>query len=373
MGVRKRGAGDAWEITIEMGKSPEGKRIQETFTVHCETEEEARIEEYRLKFEHKTGQLVNPGAMTVGEFLDLWLKIGTANLKYSTEKSYHNQIDNHIKPYFKDVRLDKLSPISLGQYYAYKKKEGLLSSTTINYHHRIMRSIFGDAVKWKKLRSNPCEGVSPPRKNKFRATILTPDQLNKVLDYLRDSPIYISILLSLLTGMRRGETCGLHWSDIDFNKKVIFIKYSMHREKGKGVEEGDTKSGKDKIVPMSKLLIKELQAHQELQAKWKEVAKESYKDEDLVVCWQDGRRMDPDMVTKKYNKALDKLELPRETRTHDLRHFHANALLDLGADIKDVSEELGHSSVSITGDMYLASGVERRRKFVNKLDKKLKK
>lgn len=78
--------------------------------------------------------------------------------------------------------------------------------------------------------------------------------------------------------------------------------------------------------------------------------------------------MDPDQVTKIYNKALTKLGLPPQTRFHDLRHAHATMLLASGADLKSISDELGHSSITITGNLYLNPDVENRRKHISKLD-----
>lgn len=83
-----------------------------------------------------------------------------------------------------------------------------------------------------------------------------------------------------------------------------------------------------------------------------------------------GRPIDPNEVTKKYNRVLEKLNLPKETRFHDLRHAHATMLFEDGAEAKDVSEELGHSSIVITNDIYINPNIDRRRDLVNKLDKK---
>jgi len=368
MSIRKRGK--AWEIVIELGKDAEDKRIQKTFTFHG-TKPEAADEEARLRLELKGGYTFDQ-KMTVSQFLDMWLKEGCNDLAYNTRRSYKESVENHIKPFLGSIRLDKLTPLKLQEYYNKKEAEDKLSKGTINYHHRILRSAFNTGVKWKILRENPCFGATAPSKGKFKPQLLAPEQIGLIFDFLKEDVRRIAIVLSILTGMRRGEACGLRWIDINFDKGIIRVEHSMKRKKDKGLILGDTKTGKGRLIPMSDLLIQELQNHKKQQETWKEVAGETYNNEDLVCCWQDGRRMDPDQVTKVYNKALIKLGLPTNTRFHDLRHAHATMLLESGADLKSISDELGHSGITITSNLYLNPDVEARRKHITKLDNKFK-
>src|SRR5690606_30274468 len=113
-----------------------------------------------------------------------------------------------------------LTPFHLVEYYQHKLDEGKLSTSTINYHHRILKVAFGQSIP-VRLKDNPCDSVTPPSKKKFRPVLLTADQITMVLNHMKDDPRYISVLLSIMTGMRRGETCGLHWDEVDFDKKLI--------------------------------------------------------------------------------------------------------------------------------------------------------
>lgn len=121
------------------------------------------------------------------------------------------------------------------------------------------------------------------------------------------------------------------------------------------------------MIPLSPFLEAELKKHQKKQAEWAKVYGEGFNPHNVVVCWPDGRLIDPNEVTKKYNRVLKDLQLPQETRFHDWRHAHATMLFDEGAESKDVSEELGHSSIVITNDLYINPNIERRRSQVNKL------
>lgn len=369
MSIRKRGKG--YEIVIEVGKHPDGKRNQKTFMFYG-TPEEAKQEEVRLKYEMIYGKFIPDRKKTVKDYLEYWLQWKKEKLRPSTYRSYKDTLEQYIIPELGHIKLFDLTPLKVQEYYDKQVKEGKLSHTSINYHHRVLRAAFNQAEKWRFIRDNPTFGAEPPSIPKYKPTLLSDKQILQVLAALKNDPRYLSILLSLHTGMRRGETCGLTWDNVFEDKKVIKVDYSLGRVKKEGLRLQDTKTGKGRFVPISGSLLMELKRQKERQAVWKQTFGEPYNEDNYVVTWEDGRPMDPDQVTKRYNAVLKELNLPRSTRVHDLRHSHATLLQDMGADIKDVSDELGHSSISITGDIYINPDVERRRPFVEKLDQRLK-
>jgi len=365
MSIRKRGK--AWEIVIELGKDKEGKRHQHTVTFYGKAED-ARKEEIKLKYEAKHGYYIGQGDLTVGKFLDAWLELGCQHLAYNTLKSYKEEIKLHIKPYLGDIFLEQLTPVHLAEYYKYKQTEAVISSTTINYHHRILRKAFNQSIP-VRLHDNPCDSVMPPSKKKFRPTLLSAQDITKIFEMMQNDPRYISVILSIMTGMRRGETCGLHWNEINFENDLLKVDYCAKRQTGIGIVIEDTKNGKGRLVPITPFLKKELLKQKEKQEEWKKVFQgDNYNEENLIVTWHDGRPVDPNEVTKKYNKVLKKLGLNEKSRFHDLRHSHATLLFEGGAEAKDVSEELGHSTIVITNDIYINPNIDRRREQVNKLD-----
>jgi integrase len=232
-----------------------------------------------------------------------------------------------------------------------------ISGTMINYHHRILRAAFNQAVKWRMIHQNPCLGASAPSKNIFEPVMLTPEQEMEIFKYLQDDPVYPVVVIAAMTGMRRGEVCALQWNDINFISSTITVSKSLKREKGKGLVLGPTKTKQKRIVPISPIL-------KDFLTKLKE--NNSY---DYVCCWtENGRSIDPDHVTKKFNAALQELNLPQATRFHDLRHLHGTLMLEAGADIRTISDELGHSGTTITSNLYLHPDIQRRKDMVNKMD-----
>lgn len=364
MSIRKRGK--AWEIIIEMGKDADGKRIQETFTFHGK-KEEAKLEEARLKHELFYGKFIPNNKATVAEYLIYWLEWGKTEWAYNTYRSYKQVAEQYLIPELGHVPLLKLAPMKIQEYYTKQMNKEELSRASIHYHHRILKSAFNYGMKQRIMRDNPTFGTEPPTPDKYKPVLLADTDLLKIFSRLRPDPVYISVILSILGGMRRGETCALRRTDINLPHQYITVENALKREKGKGLEISDTKTGKGRIIPISVLLKLELDYQLQRIEEWKEVYGDEFIDQGFIVCWQNGNPIDPDHVTKRYNQVLKELNLPKETRFHDLRHAHATFLLEGGADIKDISDELGHSSIAITGDIYLNPNVENRRQHVDKL------
>ncbi len=370
MGVRKKGKG--WEITVEAGKDPFTHKRKQKSSMFYGTERAARQEEKRLKYEQKKKTTVD-SSMSMERYLEMWLERTKPSRKYKTHSSYEGECRRHIIPFLGKKRLDKLTPLHIQEYYDYLKHqsdEKRLSNTTIIYHHRILRSALNQACKWKLLNENPVYGAIPPKKKKYEPTLVSDLEAEQILDLLEGDPRRMSVVLTIFTGMRRGETCAVNWTNMNDAANVIQVLYSMGRVKGEGLKIDDTKTGKGRLLPVSPRLKAELIKQKEWQEKNKKAYDNAYNDEGLIVCWEDGRRMDPDQVTKKYNWALDKLGISKKTRLHDLRHSHGTWLLEDGANMKEVQEQLGHDSVVTTGDIYLNPNIESRRRQVDKIDKR---
>jgi integrase len=77
-----------------------------------------------------------------------------------------------------------------------------------------------------------------------------------------------------------------------------------------------------------------------------------YPDHDKLFCFEDGRQMHPDTITRRFNRLVDRTGLPR-TRLHEVRHSYATVAMDAGTNPKLVSERIGHSNVGFTMQTYV--------------------
>jgi integrase len=168
--------------------------------------------------------------------------------------------------------------------------------------------------------------------------------------------------LAIDTGLRRGEICGLHWTDVDLTARTIIVKRNRVSVDGQ-VQETSTKtrSGR-RSVPLSDFGVAALLTWQLRQSGDAEVAQEAWQTQGHVFTMEDGRPLDPQYVTRLFQKIRTRGEPLPELTFHGLRHCWASLMLAAGTDIAIVSKLAGHSSVSITSDVYahMLKGVGQR-------------
>ena len=210
-----------------------------------------------------------------------------------------------------------------------------------------LNMIFKHALASEVIEVNPVTDITLSKAAKVKITPLDPqgqaDLLAEAQVY-REGMFYPHLLTLLRTGLRSGELCGLKWTDIDFQDR--FIEVSRTRTSG---IVSPTKNRLTRQVDMSMQVtetLKELKV-----TKQKQALKTGMPFSEWVFSQEDGRPLRENVTTRALNKCLEKIELPR-MRTHDLRHTYATTRLLRGHDISDVSYQLGHSSISITYDLY---------------------
>ena len=174
---------------------------------------------------------------------------------------------------------------------------------------------------------------------------------------LKCSPEYYPLFLCAIhTGMRRGELVGLQWGDIDWKGKFITVRHNIVRSLSHR-----TKTSKTRRVDMSDVLIEELSNLRRLRrGKW--LAQGKNETPIWVFCNREGNPLDSHNIKNRhFKKCLDKAGL-RHIRFHDLRHSFASLLIQNGQSLKYVCDQLGHSSIKMTADVYghLVPGANRQ-------------
>lgn len=346
-----------WQIKIYVGKDAEGKQQFERFPFKGGARE-AKLEESRLKTLYsrkKRSSLINQN-LTVAEFLDLYdenhIKI---NLRSKTQKDYRSVIKHRIKPYLGSMKLKKLTPLDIQQFVKimgtvrFDGKSGPVSSRSSQKSFRILHSALAWGVRMQYLNDNPASCVKSPKVRKRAPTLLDEEELLYFLSEAKKrSKHYLFYLLASTTGLRRGEILALKWEDINFKKYTLTITKS-------DAEDDMTKNDSSiRTMILPHIIINELYE------KFNELHPIKT---DLIFP-----NIDPsNLIKRDFKPLLQELGLSKKVKIHDFRHTHASLLIDSGIDMKQVSNQLGHSSISITMDLY--GHLLKRQKVANELDK----
>ncbi|NNG67727.1 site-specific integrase [Caldanaerobacter subterraneus] len=368
--ITKRGS--KWSIVIDVGRDENGKRKQKRFS-GFKTKKEAEKALQEILYKLEKGELFL-SKITLEEFLDEWYKEHCLpRLAPKTLKSYEELINLYFKPYLGNIELASLKPLEIQKYYN-KLKELGLSNTTINYHHRVLRSALNRAVKWQYISKNPCDHVEPPSRDKKEMTVWSTADAYKAEEIFKDSPIYIHLILGLYEGLRVGEICGLKWEDIDFEKEEMIVRRQAQVVKGELIFREPKTEKSVRKIPLIKKVIDALKEEKRKQEENKLLLGDRYVKEydGYISVWEDGRFKEPGYVSKKFHKMLLRHpELPL-IRFHDLRHSCASLLVQAGVPMKIISKILGHSQIGITMDFYANITIEAEKEAIKKFEDFLK-
>jgi integrase len=210
--------------------------------------------------------------------------------------------------------------------------------------------------------------VPSPKARGARNKFLSREELKKILDYSEGLWIHDFIKVAVATGMRRGELLGLEWENVNFDKKRISVTQALKRT-SQGIELSEPKTNSSiRSIAITDETIKVLKKIKSEQAKRKLRMNGNYNNEnDFVFCEKDGRYCVPSTVSRRFKRVVDKLGLG-DYKLHSLRHTMASWLIQI-ANPKVVAERLGHSSVSITMDMYSHLSQDIQQKAADDLSK----
>lgn len=363
-GYIKKEKNGTYTYCVYVGTDTEGKKkYKRKRGFKTRKECEAALAEVINQIEK--GTLVANEKMLVKEYMEYWLETYPKNhCQPSTYKRYKEFLNDIIK-YIGSHKLSKLNPLIIQKFYEDLNNERNLSNNTIIKIHRMFHLALKHAQKWQLIHLNPCDLVTPPKIIKAEMKYWQPDEISFYLEMIdKNEILYKPTFLAVHTGLRVGELCALQWEDIDLINGTIRVNKTLQRVNGKLILKQPKTKNSNRIVTLLSSTIKFLKdlKKEAMEHKLKYGIEMSY-----VLCWEDGRPLDPHYVSQKFPKLLEKYNLPK-IRFHDLRHTHATLLLKLGTSPKIISERLGHSTVSFTLDTYSHVNVDMQRDEVSKAE-----
>lgn len=354
----------SWHKEVWLGRDSDGKPIRVSVTRPTKREMEEEVA--RLKAEYAQGTFIRPSRITVGEYLKDWLNDYEFKAE-TTRESYTMIVNQYLIPYLGNVQLQKLGPLHIRRYYADRRREGkdlggiqgrALSGTTLLYHHRVLSRALKQARDWGLVANNVAQRVDAPRKEEYRPTVWTLEDGLRFLGSIEGHRLYALYYTALLTGLRRGELFGLKWADIDWDNRRMVVRRSLvvhqdeHGTWRPQLRDGLKTAGSVRSIACSPALIQALSQHRMRQEKEREGLGELYGDLGLVFCQMTGAPYYMDNVTYRQFRSLQKKAGVPLIRFHDLRHTHASWMLATGEHPKVLQHRLGHSSITMTMDIY---------------------
>ena len=319
--------GESWGIDFY----DNGQRIKKIIG----SKQDAQHSLHLLKADSLRGELhlIKKSDMSFKELTEKYLEYGKINGKRSLERDECSV--KALMGHFKYLKISQINPLDIERYKK-KRLEEKRKPGTINRELACLKHMFNLARKWKLIRENPVSGVKLLKEEKYKMKILGKVEMGLLIAAAAEhlKPI---LIVALNTGMRRGEILSLSWNDIDFVNYNINVK--------------NTKSGKDRIIPMNRLVTATLKK-QDMSSKW---------------IFPHPQRKDRALKDVSYSlrTACKKIGIEK-FRFHDLRHTAATNMVKAGVDLVTIKEILGHSTIQMTM-VYCHSSQESKRKAVQEL------
>jgi integrase len=292
------------------------------------------------------GMPVKSADRPLQDWIQDWLsdvKMGTVRVR--TLDLYRNALQ-HVVNVMGERRINSIAPQDIRRLYADLTRGGMAPSS-ITSIHRALRTCLADAVKDGLIPDNPAHGVPTPKVERREWVTLSIEQVAAFL--LTEQDTMFRALWSLLatTGLRLGEAAALRWSAVDLAAGELRVVSTLVRPPGGGWAIGPPKTAASKrLVYLGDGTVAHLRAWQASQASQPLTSVERF-----VFLGTTGQPLAAGTVSDRLHDTLYRARLPK-LRCHDLRHTAATNLLAMGEQPKIVSEMLGHSSVSITLDLY---------------------
>jgi len=298
-------------------------------------------------------------SMLLGTFAEeQWKTLVLPTLKLSTQHGYKTVLAKHLLPYWRDWRLRDIGRQDVQQWVADRFRQKL-GWQTVRNSWTLLSGILETAVEYGYLSMNPARGVKFPEKELKEAPVLfTAEDFVKLLEQL-DEPYRTMARLIALTGLRIGELLAVRWRCLDLEIGTLSVRESVYEGK---FQSPKTRKSR-RTMPLGPQIIVWLREHR-LRAKRTE-------SDDLVFGNRKGQPLrESKLLRNVLQPAAERAGLGRVT-WHQFRHIHSSLLNDLRVPVKIAQEQLGHSSISTTLNIYTHVVDASHRKAIEALEREL--
>lgn len=326
--------------------------------------------ETKIKLKEKSSNInrfTQPQTQLFATIASEWFESIKAYTKISTQNKYYNLLTLYILPQYGNQTFDAMTYEFIESYCRFLlksggKKEQGLSSKTVNDVLSIIRSIIKFASKKGIYVACDPRTIQIKQDSKPIRVLNIVEQKQLCTYILKNpAPCNLGILVCLFTGLRIGEICALRWEDISLLERTIYIHQTLQR-----VQNLSANVPKTKIIittPKSACSIRTIPLPDEL---YNILIKHQKASVGYLLTNDDNEFVEPRTLQNKFKKILKDVHIT-DTNFHTLRHTFATRCIELGFDIKSLSEILGHATVNITMNRYVHPTLEMKKKNMQKL------
>lgn len=375
----------------------------------------------KIETEINNNTFIHIPDITFSQAIDEWMENYVANeCEPNTASSYDTINKKYLKPILGHIPFKIISGPNgidiINDYYKYlrfeiegkiDKKTGKefknLSYSSVDHHKAQISGILTYFVKCKKLSTNICANTVIPKNDeeKMLDTVIedienfeddidnfenedfiTPLQAVTILNLFMNTPMMLPVALAMFAGLRRSETCGLLKSKLDKENNRITINASRVRcGKTEIYKKRNKNKSSSRILYLPKILMDIILLDEKRQQKNKEILGENYIDSKFLCVMDDGHSINVDYISHKFKSEFDKFIKTEKEKAiknnskfdfpyityHKLRHLNITALLEYGAELVDVRDNAGHSSINTTLG-YTHQYTQNKQQIANKID-----
>lgn len=364
-----------WAVTTGYNEKGHPIRIQGI----CAKRSEATAAALAAKAKVDTGTHVPTGRdLTLASYLDEWLELYVKpHREPKTYAYYKGMVKHHLKPALGKVHLRKLTgPMfqKLLNSKAQPNEQGrLLSTDTLRGIRATLRSALTRAYKNGLVAENIASRVDTPKTKPVEREYLTAENAAKLIAQCGDHPIDRLILIGLHTGLRIGEVTGLTWADVDFDNATIRIRTQLQRVEKKLVLKALKSQSASRTLCLPETALEALKAqkgYQLLQGSTP-LPGTTFNPMNLVFLNVEQRPLDPKFVNDRLRLLMEQAKI-KPLSFHKLRHTAATLMLNAGIPLIQVRDQLGHSQIALTANIYGHAVPSALREASNALERAMK-
>lgn len=359
---KKKRSDGRYEYKATIGRSFDGKPIRKSYYSNvslADAKKKASEDRVSRELALRTGTAYRTEGETLRDWAQTWLEVYkkpevTENTYIS---SYKAPVEKYLLPYFGDAHLMDIRPVDVKAFFAAHQH---LSES---YLKKLKVCIIGI---YEAAAENGVYCVCPVRRRtkltstaeKTEKRVYTDDQITLVKSAAIDKKCP-QVFVLLDTGLRRGELCGLMWSDVDFDNRILRIRRTVRVTHGV-TSIGEPKKGSSRDLPMS--------------AELKNILSTLPRSSAYVFPNRRGKPRDPNALGLTIKRFMDALpdEIPRLT-AHELRHTYGTMLRRHGVDLHTIQKLLGHRDIEVTANTYVHAEIDTMRAEIERSTQKQKK